>query len=59
MVLFVWLTMTQSFMNICTESIKCAQSEGLLEVQNDHIRLTRTGKPLVDSVAVALLGDVE
>jgi oxygen-independent coproporphyrinogen-3 oxidase len=30
--------------------------EGLLVVQEDHIRLTRVGKPLVDSVAVALMG---
>jgi coproporphyrinogen III oxidase-like Fe-S oxidoreductase len=37
--------------------VQILQSEGLLEVQNDHIRLTRIGKPLVDSVAVALLGD--
>jgi oxygen-independent coproporphyrinogen III oxidase len=35
------------------------QAEGLLEVKDDHIRLTRVGKPLVDSVAVALLGDGE
>ncbi len=31
--------------------------EGLLEITPDHhIRLTRLGKPLVDSVAVALMG---
>jgi oxygen-independent coproporphyrinogen III oxidase len=30
--------------------------EGLLVVQDSHIRLTRAGKPLVDSVAVALMG---
>ena len=39
--------------------VQILQSEGLLVVQNDRIRLTRIGKPLVDSVAVALLGDVE
>ncbi len=30
--------------------------EGLLSLQNDHIILTRHGKPLVDSIAVALMG---
>lgn len=39
--------------------VQVLQSEGLLTVQEEHIRLTRVGKPLVDSVAVALLGDHE
>lgn len=30
--------------------------EGLLEIKGSFVRLTRAGKPLVDSVAVALLG---
>ncbi len=36
--------------------VRILAEEGLLTVHEDHIRLTRTGKPLVDSVAVALLG---
>jgi oxygen-independent coproporphyrinogen-3 oxidase len=37
--------------------VQILQTEGLLEVKEDHIQLTRVGKPLVDSVAVALLGE--
>ena len=33
------------------------EEEGLLTIGMDRIRLTRAGKPLVDSVAVALLGE--
>lgn len=33
------------------------EQEGLLVVEEGRIRLTRTGKPLVDSVAVALMGE--
>lgn len=33
------------------------EQEGLLTVAEGHIRLTRAGKPLVDSVAVALMGE--
>jgi oxygen-independent coproporphyrinogen-3 oxidase len=36
--------------------LKVLESEGLLKVEDGFIRLTREGKPLVDSVAVALLG---
>lgn len=36
--------------------IRVLAEEGILQVQDDHIRLTRDGKPLVDSVAVALMG---
>jgi oxygen-independent coproporphyrinogen-3 oxidase len=39
--------------------VQILRTEGLLEIKDDHIRLTRVGKPLVDSVAVALLGDAE
>lgn len=31
-------------------------TDNLLSIQDQHIRLTRLGKPLVDSIAVALLG---
>lgn len=36
--------------------IRVLAEEGILEVRDEHIRLTRAGKPLVDSVAVALMG---
>ncbi len=36
--------------------IKVLAEEGILWVEDGHIRLTREGKPLVDSVAVALMG---
>ncbi len=32
------------------------ESDGLLSIDHGHIRLKRAGKPLVDSIAVALLG---
>ncbi len=32
------------------------QSDGLLRLEDQHVRLNRVGKPLVDSIAVALLG---
>lgn len=36
--------------------IRILADEGILRVEDGHIRLTRAGKPLVDSVAVALMG---
>ncbi|HYF34358.1 MAG TPA: radical SAM family heme chaperone HemW [Prosthecobacter sp.] len=36
--------------------LETLEREGLLRVEEGHIRLTRAGKPLVDSVAVALMG---
>jgi oxygen-independent coproporphyrinogen-3 oxidase len=36
--------------------VRILSEEGLLTVQDNYIRLTREGKPLVDSVAVALMG---
>jgi oxygen-independent coproporphyrinogen-3 oxidase len=32
------------------------RDQGLLIYDEDHVRLTRAGKPLVDPVAVALMG---
>jgi len=36
--------------------LETLRTEGLLTLQNDRIILTRIGKPLVDSIAVALMG---
>jgi oxygen-independent coproporphyrinogen III oxidase len=36
--------------------LETLEREGLLRVEEGHVRLTRAGKPLVDSVAVALMG---
>lgn len=36
--------------------LKTLEEEGLLQVANERIILTREGKPLVDSIAVALMG---
>jgi oxygen-independent coproporphyrinogen III oxidase len=36
--------------------VEVLEREGLLRLEEGHIRLTRAGKPLVDSVAVALMG---
>lgn len=36
--------------------LQTLEQEGLLILQNDHVVLTREGKPLVDSIAVALMG---
>jgi oxygen-independent coproporphyrinogen-3 oxidase len=36
--------------------LQTLEQEGLLTLQNDHVVLTREGKPLVDSIAVALMG---
>ena len=36
--------------------VETLQREGLLNIVDSYIRLTREGKPLVDSVAVALMG---
>lgn len=36
--------------------LKTLEEEGLLKVANERIILTREGKPLVDSIAVALMG---
>ncbi|MDZ4289256.1 MAG: radical SAM family heme chaperone HemW [Prosthecobacter sp.] len=36
--------------------LETLRREGLLLVENGQVRLTRAGKPLVDSVAVALMG---